>query len=419
MAVLLVSMLASPTADAAPPSNDNFTDALEISSLPFSLEISTTEATTEFGEPDPSCVSVGGTVWFRFTADRDMMLSLDTFDSTFDSALALWRGTSLHELQEVDCNDRYKASDGGSIYTGIHTGETVYIQAGGYSFYRATWQTGRLVLKASRGRDEGVRFRPPVNDARATATPIDTLPFEDYQQIDAASRDTEDPPCPEGPLRSEPSVWYAFTSTGETPVVLTAAGQDQYINIGVYERRGDGLIPVLCTPTGSWRASAVLAPRSSATYAIQIVASHVEIDGFSYGTRLVVAHAEHVDAAVLDLQVSEVFYETDVGQVEDPRARDILFTVGTTDRRYWYGAWRIDACPQAEGVSAGRCSTVAQGLTESDRLVRRRWNAVGAGRVTVVVSLSTDATFDPDPSNDTARHTFTIGPASGVGVLIA
>jgi hypothetical protein len=101
LATVLVATCVS-NALAAPPTNDDFDDATEISGLPFSDVVNTTEATTAADDPD--CVGQGPTVWFVFTPLEDARIDADTFGSDYDTTLSVYTGTR-GALNQLACND--------------------------------------------------------------------------------------------------------------------------------------------------------------------------------------------------------------------------------------------------------------------------------------------------------------------------
>ncbi|HEX2025139.1 MAG TPA: hypothetical protein VHH92_01960, partial [Actinomycetota bacterium] len=119
--------LASPAA-AAPPPNDAFAARLAVPSLPFEHSVSTAEATTEPGEPEPFCTGyIERTVWYAFTPASDVVVGVDTLASDYDTILGVYTGSSLSDLSDVTCSDSPArvvfAAEGGTTY---------YVQAGGY-----------------------------------------------------------------------------------------------------------------------------------------------------------------------------------------------------------------------------------------------------------------------------------------------
>ena len=119
--------------------NDDFANAHQITSLPFSVVQSTTGFTIEDGEPlnPDDCITVtpfekGATAWYRFTAPQGGRMNLDTVGSTFDTVLAVYGGTSLNTLTPVDCNDDGTGLSSEISGMDVTAGTTYYIQAGGF-----------------------------------------------------------------------------------------------------------------------------------------------------------------------------------------------------------------------------------------------------------------------------------------------
>jgi hypothetical protein len=118
-------------ATAAPPGNDSFASAAQISEpLPFNDSLDTTEATTETDEPAP-CGNIGATVWYVFTPTTDVALSAGTHQSDFDTVLAVHTGTSLNSLSLVDCNNNFGALLQSHVAFHALAGETYWFQVGG------------------------------------------------------------------------------------------------------------------------------------------------------------------------------------------------------------------------------------------------------------------------------------------------
>lgn len=64
-----------------------------------------TAAGKEEGEPEHAGNAGGRSVWYRWTAPEDGAVTIDTVGSDFDTLLAVYRGSSLSELQLVAQND--------------------------------------------------------------------------------------------------------------------------------------------------------------------------------------------------------------------------------------------------------------------------------------------------------------------------
>ena len=118
-----------------PPENDDFASVellLEPLSPPMNLGRSTIGATLEPDEPQP-CGGIDNTVWYSFTPSTDMLLVADTFQSNFDTVLAVYTGDTLQTLDAIECNDdAVSFLPGSQVSFAASAGVTYYFQAGGY-----------------------------------------------------------------------------------------------------------------------------------------------------------------------------------------------------------------------------------------------------------------------------------------------
>jgi hypothetical protein len=135
-----------------PPANDHFAAAISVGVLPFTDTRLTAQATTDVGEPDPTCWDVDKTVWYAFTPSATGMYEVDTAESDFDTVLAVYAGSALAGLSEVACNDDIAVTTDVQSRVVVHlTGGTAYhIQAGGIEFNRFGLNVsdyGRMVLR--------------------------------------------------------------------------------------------------------------------------------------------------------------------------------------------------------------------------------------------------------------------------------
>jgi PKD repeat protein len=89
--------------DTVPPAaNDDFANAEPITALPATRQTDLTTASTQPGEPAPSCLSQPDrSVWYTFTPSRTANLAAST--QGFRTSVAIYTGSSLAGLQEVAC----------------------------------------------------------------------------------------------------------------------------------------------------------------------------------------------------------------------------------------------------------------------------------------------------------------------------
>lgn len=150
---------------AALAAEDLFANAHPINSVPFTDVDDTTGSGVEVGEVSPTCgFNITSTVWYAFTPPAAGRYLINTAGSTFDTLLAVYRGASLGDLQEVACNDDASRVDLTSAVTvDVSNTDTLYIQLGGYNGHYGLYQMNVQAV--------GVAIPQPVTPAQpANAT---------------------------------------------------------------------------------------------------------------------------------------------------------------------------------------------------------------------------------------------------------
>lgn len=109
-----------------PPPNDNFADAISITTLPFSQDVDTTGATRELNEPSSSCGNVYGSVWYSFRATTRQSVSIFV-EGWSEKQIAVYTGSTLTDLTQVTCGNWVR-----TLTFSVNTGTTYYIQMSNY-----------------------------------------------------------------------------------------------------------------------------------------------------------------------------------------------------------------------------------------------------------------------------------------------
>lgn len=110
----------------APPSNDDFDQALVASSFPYNTFTDVSEATSAADDPVISCLGSTGTnsVWYEVIPDADGLMRFDTSGSAYDTVLAVWTGSRGSLSQEICSDDA----------NGTQASNTLFV-TGGTSYY--------------------------------------------------------------------------------------------------------------------------------------------------------------------------------------------------------------------------------------------------------------------------------------------
>jgi hypothetical protein len=116
--------------NATPPINDNFANAITISTAIFSGTVDNFVATTETTDPQPSCASSSGnprgkTVWWKYTAGASNAVTATTAGSTYDTLLDVVTGLP-GAFVEVACNHNVAGSHQSQAGFTAVTGTTYY-----------------------------------------------------------------------------------------------------------------------------------------------------------------------------------------------------------------------------------------------------------------------------------------------------
>ena len=241
-----------------PPANDDFVNAEVVPALPLAASANTRFASTETGEPSPSCVfNIQSTVWYSFTPPEDVLLLVDTGGSNFAAVFGVWTEGPIN-LVEAACSP----FPGAAVPFQAVAGETYLFQIGGQPF---AVSSGDLVFSL----EVGV---PPPNDDFADATVVGSLPFSDeVSNVIAAVEPGEPTPSCLGGERVA-TVWYSFTPASDTLLVADTIGSEaSAVFFAVYQGESlDGLTQVACARPSFPAAITTLAATGGETYFFQV-----------------------------------------------------------------------------------------------------------------------------------------------------
>jgi hypothetical protein len=113
------------TVTGSPPINDNFANAMSVTTTPFTSTVDNSGATTESSDPTPLCSNHSTnprtkTVWWSLVPGTSGTIEVDTIGSAYDTILSVWTGTA-GDLSVMACND--------DITDGVNTQSQLYFSA--------------------------------------------------------------------------------------------------------------------------------------------------------------------------------------------------------------------------------------------------------------------------------------------------
>jgi hypothetical protein len=114
----------------ARPPNDSFARALPLDASGEKTAGNNLHATTEQGEPKFES-GVSNTVWYTWRPSLSGVARLDTFDSSFDTTLAVYRGDKLSALTLLESNDDFNKQLTSEVSFDAQKNKLYYLQVGG------------------------------------------------------------------------------------------------------------------------------------------------------------------------------------------------------------------------------------------------------------------------------------------------
>ncbi|MGC9451915.1 MAG: S8 family serine peptidase [Oceanipulchritudo sp.] len=212
------------------PPNDAFADATEITEFPAVVTGFNTAATREPGEYENPNYSINNTVWWKWTAPRDLDVAVSTNGSSFDTVMGVFSGTSLGALTLVGFDDESGVNRASYLRFSAVAGTTYHFQVSGYFM-----AVGDIVLNLG-------EFERPANDNLRAAEAL-TGNFCQRMVVNiGASEEPGEPdhaPPVEG-LNYDPggtSIWYKWTPdpTQSGRTVASTFGTGFGTTVAVYE----------------------------------------------------------------------------------------------------------------------------------------------------------------------------------------
>ncbi|MEO6034471.1 MAG: choice-of-anchor V domain-containing protein [Verrucomicrobiota bacterium] len=193
-----------------PPANDNFVNAVILSGNSANRTNTTVAATKESGEPNHAASAGGASVWYRWTAPSNGMVTLDTKGSLFNTLLAVYTGGTVSSLTGIASDDQSGGNNTSSLNFFTVAGTVYQIAVDGFS-----GASGTYILNLS--------FVPaPANDNFVNAQILSGNSVTQTGSNVAASKQSGEPNHA-GSVGGA-SVWYRWTAISNGVVLLDTKG---------------------------------------------------------------------------------------------------------------------------------------------------------------------------------------------------
>jgi subtilisin len=270
---------------APPPDNDSFSAAFQLPGLyTWPPGIQTGSASAEAGEPlqfacdsPTNVITVGSTVWYRFTPAAPATVRFSTLGSDYDTVVRVYTGSGVGALTPVACNDDTDRAQA-SVSVRVSADTTYHIQVGGKDGTAGKLWTAISVTDA------------PPNDNFAAAVPVTTLP----SRFTAITYNATMEQGETGSYQCAPytyytgmgqTVWYRFSPS--TASIVNVATTDSDFGTVVAVHTGDSLSNLRLVACGD----SYYEPRAHVTFtAAPGTTYHIQIGGrYVYSGTLVVA----------------------------------------------------------------------------------------------------------------------------------
>jgi len=429
---VLAGVMSPLDAYAAPP-NDVRYGAVSITTLPFHDSVDTTTATGDI-LVEGDGLGNDATVWFRLQLQANTPVDVSTRGSSFDTAFAVYRQLPDGSLQLLSfaSQDPWDSTiRQAGVAFGVRAGDTILFHVGGEpddgGLYDLAETRGVLQFDV-RGTAAPVRYQPPLNDDRSSATDIDSLPLVDTQILETASTEPNEPGCAVDPRVTCRSIWYSWTASGSRLMSFEArAGEGLTLEViraadGAIVARGAEFIDHCCAlGMGAGELTqdyppvllGTLQAETDVTYLFRLAAPGGQ--AFDLESRFVLKEATSVDLRLTAFTATSASPEQIDLRLTVPAAGP----VDPTNSRLEQFSFEATACPLGGPPEACMLLRRSRQQHSSPWVLLIRWDPRGCvGKFEVTATLRRPWGIDPLPSNNVRSlivDLTPVVPGAGVG----
>jgi VCBS repeat-containing protein len=211
--------------DRTVPAADFFADATLLSGSVITTTGSNVGATAEAGEPVAGSNGVVNSVWWKWTAQENGAVEVNTFGSALDTVLGVYTGDAVNNLTVVATNDDALNAQSQVVFEAL-AGTTYRIRVDGYGS-----ATGNIVLKLG---------TTPANDDFAGATVASGTVLGSNL---AATGESGEPTA--GTSGDVNTVWWSWTASTSETVEISTVSSDFDTLLAVYTGSAVGALTLV------------------------------------------------------------------------------------------------------------------------------------------------------------------------------
>jgi hypothetical protein len=222
------------------PANDDFASPAALTGATGKISTNSDRSTGEPGEPNHGGIP-DRSVWYSWTAPETGPAVFHTRESSFDTVVAAYTGTTITGLTQLASNDQFNGTDQSKITFAATAGTTYRIAVDGFGS-----TTGSVGLQWT--------TNPPANDdfaqARVLTGPAGLTPA-------TSVRSTGEPGELDyhGGAAADNSVWFTWTPSASAPAVVRLLDVAGGLGPGVSVYTGDSLGALSSVGSGATSAS--------------------------------------------------------------------------------------------------------------------------------------------------------------------
>ena len=209
---------------AKPPTNDNFVNAIDLSSMPLpvttsgsnqfaSLEVNEPQVLDQFG----NSVQGGSSVWWKWTPSGSQRITVSTLGTGFETLLGVYTGSAVDLLTPLGSDDNVNAIGQSQVQFNAVAGTTYMIQVDG-----SNGQSGNINLNIA---------PPPANDNFANAIDLTAMPLplsttgsNQFASMESGELEHSTNAAVSGIEGS--SVWWKWTAPATQKMIVSTAGSN-------------------------------------------------------------------------------------------------------------------------------------------------------------------------------------------------